>query len=312
MSINSFSRRGIAPVATALATLIAATQSGEAQVQDPSAGVTLIRRCLIEYERNTPVGSPIFSTLRECAVEPGAAVKAGQVLGKLQDQDVQAEIKLREAEAASDIDVRLNKAKSARTQAKAARTATLVKRNTVSQEEYTEHRLEAAAALLEVEQAEYRRKIAAIHLEIAKAQLNIRTLIAPHDGVVVSVLRRKGESVAPRDPIFQIVDTSTLRVVGQLDVTEAWRLRVGRPVRVVVEVAGADLPVEHEVFPGKLVFVDSQIDPTTRTCKIHVRVDNRANLLRAGLEAQIEIDPEPASPGETIHSANCAAAQGEG
>jgi len=293
MTMNFMSTRGIVAAATALATLIAATHQGEAQVVDPSASVTLVRHCLIEYERNTPVGSPIFTTLRECLVEPGATVKAGQVLGRLQDQDVQAEIKLREAEAASDVEVRLNKAKSARSQAKAARSAALRKAKTVSQEEYTDHYLEAVAAQLEVEQAEYRRKIAGIHLEIAKAQLNIRTLIAPHDGVVVSVHRKTGESVAPRDPIFQIVDTSTLRVVGQLDVTEIWRLKVGQPVRVVVEVAGADLPVEREVFQGKIVFVDSQIDPMTRTCKIHVRVDNRANMLRAGLEARIEIDPEP-------------------
>ena len=296
MIMNSSHRRTCTLAATAVATLIAVTSVGEAQVPDASAAATLVRRCLIEYERNTPIGSPIYSTLRECSVEPGAVVKAGQVLGRIQDADAQAEVKLREAEAGSDIEIRLTEAKSARSQAKAARTATLVRRNTVSQEEYTEHRLEAAAAVLDVEQAKHKHKLAAIQLEVAKAQLNTRALIAPHDGVVAAVFKRKGEPVAPRDPVFQIVDTSLLRVVGRVDVTEAWKLRIGQPVRVVVEIAGADLPVEHEVFNGNLVFIDSQIDPTTRTCKVHVRVENRANLLRAGLEARIEIDPEPEVP----------------
>ena len=284
---------------TALVTFLAVTLMMGAPVhaQDPAASVAgiVIRRCLMEYERNTPIGSSIYSVLKECAVEPGATVKAGQVLGRLIDDDVRTEIKLREAEAASDIDIRLSEAKSARAQAKAARTALLVRRNAASQEEWNEHRIEAAASILEVEQARHRHKIAAIQVEVARSQLLPRTLITPHDGVVTAVLKRKGEAVSPRDPLFQVVDTTTLRVVGQVDVAEVWHLRAGQTVRMIVEVAGADLPVEHEVFAGSIVFVDSQIDPLTRTCKVHVRVQNRANLLRAGLEARVEVDPEPRS-----------------
>ena len=284
---------------TALVTFLAVMlmMGAPVQAQDPAPSVAgiVIRRCLMEYERNTPIGSSIYSVLKECAVEPGASVKAGQVIGRLIDDDVRAEIKLREAEAASDIDIRLSEAKGARAQAKAARTALLVRRNAASQEEWNEHRIEAAASILEVEQARHRHKIAAIQVEVARSQLLTRTLITPHDGVVTAVLKRKGEAVAPRDPLFQVVDTTTLRVVGQVDVAEVWHLRAGQTARMIVEVAGADLPVEHEVFAGSIVFVDSQIDPLTRTCKVHVRVQNRANLLRAGLEARVEVDLEPAS-----------------
>ncbi len=291
--LKTFSRlrRSLILVAASLITLIVPGAAGEAQVPDPSAAGTVIRRCVMEYERNTPIGSPIFSTFKECLVEPGAVVKAGQILGRLQDDDVRADVKLREAEANSDIDVRLSEAKSAKAQSKAARTASLVRKNAASLEEFNEHRLEAAVAVLEIEQAKHRRKIAAIQVEASKTQLNLRCLISPHDGVVAILHKRQGESVAPRDPILQVVDTSTLRVIGQVDVTDAWHLHAGQPVRVIVEIAGADLPVEHEVFPGKIIFVDSQIDPLTRTCKVLVRTENRANLLRAGLEARIEIDP---------------------
>ncbi len=289
-------RRVVILIAASFVTLIVLGAVGAAQVPDPSAAGTVIRRCVMEYERNTPIGSPIYSTFKQCLVEAGSVVKTGQVLGRLQDDDVRAEVKLRETEANSDIDVRLSEAKSAKAQSKAARTALLVRKNAASQEEFNEHRLEAAAAVLEIEQAKHRRKIAAIQVEAAKAQLNLRCLISPHDGVVAVLHKRQGEPVSPRDPILQVVDTSTLRVIGQVDVTDAWHLRAGQPVRVIVEIAGADLPVEHEVFPGKIIFVDSQIDPLTRTCKVLVRTENRANLLRAGLEARIEIDPEFSAP----------------
>ena len=61
--------------------------------------------------------------LKECLVEPGARVAAGQVLGRLQDDEVRAEVRLREAEASSDVDVRLSEAKSAQSANKMRRDA---------------------------------------------------------------------------------------------------------------------------------------------------------------------------------------------
>jgi RND family efflux transporter MFP subunit len=278
--------------ATVAAATVATVAAAAGDAADPSARVTVVRRCLVEYEQDTPVGPAVAGVLRECFVEPGQRVKAGQPLGRLDDEDVRAEVKLREAEAASDVDVRLGEARSAQAQAKVQRTAALLNRHATSQEEFAQHKLEAAAAALEVERAKHRREVAAIQLEGARAALRTRTLYSPHDGVVAAVLRRPGESLVSRDVVFQVVDTARLRVVGQVDVTDAWRFRVGQPVRVVAEVAGADVPVEHESFDGRLTFIDTRIDPLTRTCKVFARVENRRDLLRAGLEARIEIDPE--------------------
>jgi RND family efflux transporter MFP subunit len=262
---------------------------------DPSGDAVVLRHCLIEYEHNTPIGSPFNSMIQDCLVVTGQRVKAGKVLGRLQDTDLRAEVALREAEAASDVEIRLYEAKHAQAAARLRRTEALVQRKAVSQEEFVQHKLEAAAAVLEVEQAKYRRKLAGLHLDLARASLKNRELVSPHDGVVAAVLKRKGEPVAPRDPIFQIVDPDHLRVVGKVDVTEVGRLRVGQPARVVAEIAGADLPIEHEAFPGRVTYIDTRVDPMTRTCTIFVEATNRDGKLRAGLEARVEIDPsEPA------------------
>lgn len=293
-------RRGAAVTAAVAAAVVAAlATAGAADPPDPSAATTVVRHCTLEFEYDTPVGSPIYSVLQDCLVRPGDRVKAGQLLGRLQDEDVRAEVRLREAEASSDIEVRLAEARSAQAATKSERTAALVRRNAASHEEATLHRLEAAAAALEIEQARHRRRVAAIQLEHARAVLRTRELVSPHDGVVGAVLRRKGEAVGQRDPVFQVVDTDHVRVVGKVDVTEVGRLRVGRPARVIPEVAGANLPLEREVFPGRITFLDTRIDPETRTCRVHVLAENRGGRLRAGLEARIEIDPEPPPPAAT-------------
>ena len=65
------------------------------------------------------------------------------------------------------------------------------------------------------------------------------------------------------------------------------------PVRVMPEVEGDDLPIEREVFDGRISFVDSEIDPATRTCRVFAEVENRGGLLRSGLECRMEIDQRP-------------------
>ena len=60
--------------------------------------------------------------------------------------------------------------------------------------------------------------------------------------------------------------------------------------RRFAELEDGDLPIEREVFEGKITFVDSEIDPKTRTCRVFAEVENRGGLLRSGLECQMEID----------------------
>lgn len=284
---------------TAALLLLAGLAAGAAppadnDLSDPSADVLIVRRCPIEYERSASIGPAQFGMIQDCLVAPGERVKAGQVLGRLRDDDLRAELKLRELEAGSDVEVRLREAISAQAILKLKTTQSLVKRNAASVEEFNLNRLEAETARLAVEQAKHGRELAKVRLEQARTQLRSREFITPHDGIVIAILKKRGESAAPNEPVFKVVDTQLLRITAQVDVTDSWRLRIGQSVRVIPEVAGAELPIEREVFRGRIVFIDSLIDPLTQTCKVLVEVENRGGLLRAGLEARIEVDPRAA------------------
>jgi RND family efflux transporter MFP subunit len=251
--------------------------------------VVVLRRCTVDHERISSLGSMLYGVLKECLVEPGAEVKEGQVIGRLEDQDARAELQMRQVEAGSDIDIRLSESKSLLAHNKLKITSTLIRRNAASQEEFMQHRLEAEAASLEVENAKHRHLLAEAQLLHAKAVLSAREFVSPHAGVVTAVFKRRGEPVAPNIPIFRIVDADHLLVTGQVDVVDVYRLHVGQPVKIVPDIAGADLAVEHEVFTGKVDFIDTQIDPVSQTCKVLAKCDNRGRLLRAGMEARMEI-----------------------
>ena len=114
--------------------------------------------------------------------------------------------------------------------------------------------------------------------------------------MVVDILKYPGESVTETEVVIKVVGVDRLRVTGFLNVADLLRVKLGQPVRVAVDVAGEDLPIEHETFTGRVDFIDSQIDPATRTCKVIAEVSNRDGILRSGFEARMEILPIPPNP----------------
>lgn len=287
-------RRNARNLLTAALAILAARPAPGADSPDATPTVIPLRGCMIEFDRSALLGATNPGVLQDCLVRPGDRVRAKQVLGRLADGDVRAELALKKAEAESDIEIRLSRAKHAQAIGKLKRSGELSKMKYLSPEELSLHRLEADTAALGIEEAEYHRRQAEVQRRQVEAALHAREFVAPHDGVVVSVYKSEGESVAMNDPVFRLVSTDRLRVTGHLDVGDVWRVRRGQGVRVSVDIPGVELAVEREVFLGRVVFVDNQVDAETRVCKVVAEVDNRDDVLKAGLHAQMEILPESA------------------
>jgi RND family efflux transporter MFP subunit len=255
----------------------------------PPSEPIVLRRCLLEYERSSILGSPGRGILQECLVRPGDQVEADQPLGRLQDKEARAELEMRQAQAENDTDLRLAQARHAQALAKLKSTELLSKRSVVSAFEVSTQRLEAGTAELAVEDARFRRRIAELEARKAQASVLSREIVAPHPGTVIAVHKRRGESVAYDEPLFHVVDPRLLRITGALDVGDIWRVRPGQPVRATLEIGGVAMEVESQAFPGRVVFIDRLVDPKSQTCKIVAEVDDIHGQLRAGLRARLEI-----------------------
>jgi RND family efflux transporter MFP subunit len=271
---------------------------------DPAAPSPIVlSRCTLEFEQTTLLGAAQMGVVSEMFVKPGDTVKAGQVLGRLFDADVRAELEVRRAEADSDIEVRLGEAKLAVAMSKLKASEALGKRNLISSEELTTHKLDARSATLEIEAAQHKRHLAVLASRQVEASMAAREFVSPHDAIVVMVLKRKGESVAPNESVLRLVGAASVRVTGYLDVADAWQVRAGQLVRVRPEISGAELPIEDEVFTGRIEYVDPEINPENQTCKVVAIVANKGGLLRAGLEARMEITPEALPPPADLSNA---------
>jgi RND family efflux transporter MFP subunit len=280
-------------IAGVLATRSEAADPPRSRAATPGGESTtiLLRRCTMDYEQSTMLGAPNIGVLQDCLVQPGDRIEANQVVGRLQDREAQAELDLRVAQAASDIEIRLAEAKHTEALTRFKRAVALDQRKFISSEEFELKKLEVTSAALEAEDARFRHQLAQLQARQAEAAVHAREIVAPHAGVVVAVLKKAGEPVTGQGPVFQIVDTDRIWVTGYLDVHDAWRVAQGRPVRVTPEVGGADLAIEERGFLGRIVFVNSGVDLVSQTCKVVAEVDNREGLLRAGLKARMEILP---------------------
>jgi RND family efflux transporter MFP subunit len=257
-----------------------------------------LQKCTIDYEHSTLVSpNQTIGRIQECLVRRGDRVKAGQVLGRLFNQDVLAELESRTvALESSETAVHQREATLEVERTKLRRTGTLHNRNVaVSMQDLQLEQLAVKTAELELQAARQGRCMAEAQLHAAKAMVATREIVSPHDGVIVEIYKNVGEAITVGIPVYKVVAIDRMRVTGYLDVGDAWRVRPGQAARITPELEGGDLPIEREVFEGRITFVDSEIDPKTRTCRVFAEVENRGDLLRSGLECRMEISPSAAS-----------------
>jgi len=276
--------------------LLASILVGAASIADEpehQSDVVLLKKCSIAYDRATPVASNSnVGLIQECLVQPGDRVKAGQVLGRLFNKDVLAEMEVRAtALESSEIAIHQREATLEVARAKLRRAEALFSRRiALSAQDFQIQQLEVKNAELELKAAIQGQRIAERQLQQSKALVAAREITSPHDGVVVEIYKNTGQAITTGNPIFKVVKVDRMRVTGYLDVSDAWHVRPKQTVRVMPEHEGVDLPIEREVFEGQITFVDIEIDPKTRTCRVFAEVENRGDLLRSGLDCRMEID----------------------
>lgn len=113
------------------------------------------------------------------------------------------------------------------------------------------------------------------------------TLRAPLSGTIVDVHVVQGKQVDGGEPLYRIINTSSLWVRANVASTEMGKLT--RPHRAWLQLAGVDELFEVNERNGRLVSVGTTIDPETRTFPVIFEVENPAGNLRVGMFGEVSI-----------------------
>ncbi len=183
------------------------------------------------------VASELLAKVAEVNVRAGAKVSRGDVLVRLQDEDLQARV--RQARA------NLEAARTARDQAKVEfeRLARLFEQKSAARIEYD--RAEAAfrsaeAGLTAAEQA----------LRHAETILGYATVRSPIDGIVVDRRVEPGDTASPGQVLATLYDPTRMQLVARVRESLAHRLRPDQIITVRVDALGHDCEgVVSEIVP---------------------------------------------------------------
>lgn len=165
-------------------------------------------------------------------------------------------------------------AEVARRQADASRA--LFEQGAISELEY-----QRAAAAYEAANAQV--EVAVAQSAGASEQAGRTRITAPFTGVVSSRSVEAGEAVSPGDPLFQVVNSSTLELSGSIPVDLAQQVRVGQEVTFRLDA------YPGRTFEGRVDRVDPVADAQTRQVGLYVTLPNRNGEIIAGQFARGQV-----------------------
>jgi membrane fusion protein (multidrug efflux system) len=210
----------------------------------------------LQSDESVQIAPEIAGRVAEIAFKEGDDVKAGDVLVRLDDALVRAEV--------ADAEARHELAKS-----NLARANTLSKTGNVTERA----RDEAVAAF----------GTASAALELARVRLSKHVITAPFTGVVGLRRVSAGAYVAIGAPIVNLEKIDELKVDFKIPEIYLARVRIGQTIDVTVDA----LP--DRSFTGRIYAIDPMVDVNGRALQIRARIANPDRLLRPGLFARIVI-----------------------
>lgn len=208
----------------------------------------------IEAGDQVEVVTEIEASLEQLTFREGGVVRRGEVMARLDDVQLSAE--LRRAEALRD-----------QSQAAYDRVKRVVDLGAGAPQD-----LDDAAASL---------KVAEANVQLAAARLDKTRIRAPFSGMVGARRVSAGAFLRPGQAITDITRIDEVRVRFSIPERFMGRLQPGNSV----DVSTTAHPDSH--LTGRIDFVEPTLDPATRSARVVARVQNPGGLLRPGMSANV-------------------------
>ena len=199
------------------------------------------------------------------AAREGKAVKAGEVLARIDTSDLEAKLveRVGALEAA--------RAQLALAEKQREQNVKLLKQNFISQSAYDNSESGHSVAKAQVKSAE-------AQVQLARNAIRDSVVIAPISGIVAKRHVQPGEKVAFDTPIITLVDLRELELQAMVPAADVPELSLSMPVELAID--GFD-----RRFTGRIERINPATEPGTRSIVVYVGLANPDNALKGGMFA---------------------------
>lgn len=230
----------------------------------------------LEAINKVEVISQIPGIIESCVVREGDEVKKGEVLAKLDDD----ELTLNYRQAQTTLTQALvNKENLAQT---LKRNEELYKEQLISEQQIEQIRAQYALAESQV-------KSAKVALDMARLNLSRALIRAPMSGKVAMKNCEINQRVTGADILFRIVDLGKLEVKIYVTEEDVHRIeKEKRPVKLTFDALRSGQ--YDKVYEGKVTFISPVVNPDSGTVEVKIEVANPERILTEGMFARVVVE----------------------
>ena len=259
----------------------------------------------------------VVSSIKKWYVDKGSHVKAGQLLGELESQDLagaamkseggyaQAQVTYQMQMQKTGQDLKFAKQSLDSAQKFYDGRAALYKEGAVSAKDLDDasvalsqakNTYDLAQKQFDLKVAEGAMKSAQGDTENAKAVLGYTKITSTINGVVTDRPNYPGETPTTGTPIITIMDLSQVVARAHVAQSEAASLKVGNPATITI-------PGQPGQVKGKITLVSPAVDPNSTTVEVWVQAPNPKGSLRPGTSVRVAMVAETVAQAVVIPQA---------
>lgn len=238
------------------------------------------------------IAPKVSGKLKKLYVDIGDAIRNGQIIAQLDDEEYQQQVAQAEADlkmARANLEDVQNSLELARKELE--RAETLYKKGILSDAQF-----DAARAQFNAQQSRYKVALAQVAnreaaLETAKVRLSYTKIVATWEkGSAIRYVGERfvdeGALLSVNTPIISVIEIQPIIAVIYVTDKEYFRIKPGQPVRV----NSSAFP--EMTFNGRVARVAPLLRETSRQARVEIEIDNEDGLLKPGMfvNAEIEFD----------------------
>lgn len=214
--------------------------------------------CMIEPNIMVEISSPVDGVLDTLLVDRSDEVKEGEIIATLKS-DVE------------QVAVKMSKERLKLRQIEYKRAKGLYRKKVIT--------------LTEKDRLDNEKKLAELDLQHAEANLNLRQVRSPIDGVVVKRYFSPGEFVEA-DPIIKLAQLDPLKIEVVSPVSNYGKIVKGMRAEILPDFGG------YSNLIAEVVVVDKVIDAASGTFGVRLELANKDHTIPSGLKCKVRFMPE--------------------